>query len=201
MAVLNKVISPRITKETVFEVEHPSRIKIYSGDGSLEGQQFCDAIPRHRVNIGFGMRSVADFQELIDAFYVVMFTPYEGLLVKNWQDYRATLTNSSVLSLGGGNYQLQRKHTFGAINMLRNITKPSNEVALTVYNASNVALTPTIDYTTGIFTVSSGTPAKWTGEFFLPMTFSENKWTARLEVSIQNLWMSNDPVMMEEVPG
>lgn len=201
MAFLEQQISPRITAETVFEVEHPSRLKLYDGVGALEGQVFGNAAPRHRVNLGLGVRTQADFQQLVDAFYIVMFTPYEGLRVKNWQDYQATATNSAVASLGGGTWQLQRKHTFGAVTLLRNITKPVNNGALQVFDAGGTPLTATVSYTAGTFTVVSGTPSYWTGEFDLPMTFADNNWTAKLEVSTQNLHLVNDPIMMEEVRG
>lgn len=197
MAFLESRISDRITAETEFEVEHPTRLKLYA-QGRLE-QVFGDSPPRHVVNLALGVRNKADFQELVDAFYVVMFTPYTGLRVKNWQDYQATATNSAIASLGAGVYQLQRKHVFGAITYLRDIKKPVNNGALAVYDAGNVALTATVDYTAGTFTVVSGTPSYWIGEFDLPMTFVDSRWRARLEVSTQNLHLVNEPIMMEEI--
>ena len=74
-------------------VVHPARLKLYASGGQLE-QVFGDTPPLHRVNLALGVRSKTDFQTLVDAFYVVMFTPYTGLRVKNWQDYQATATNS-----------------------------------------------------------------------------------------------------------
>lgn len=198
MAFLEAQISPRITAETEFELMHPSRIKLYNGAGQLE-QEFGDAPPKHRVNLALGVRSKADYQSLIDTFYVVMGTPYDGVRVKNWQDYQATATNSSVSALGGGVYQLKRKHTFGGINYLRSITKPVSPT-VAVYNAAGTALSATVSYTAGTFTVASGTPSYWTGEYDIPMTFADNAWTARLEVHINNLHLMTAPVMMEEVP-
>jgi hypothetical protein len=197
MAFLESQISPRITAETEFEVVHPARLKLYAAGGQLE-QVFGDTPPLHRVNLGLGVRSKADFQELVDAFYVVMFTPYVGLRVKNWQDYQATATNSRVLQVTGTTYKLQRKHTFGSISYYRDIKKPvSGKVA--VYDAGGVLLTSTPDYTAGTVVVTSGTPAYWVGEFDIPMTFVENNWRARLEVHINNLHLVNDPILMEEI--
>lgn len=197
MAFLESRISERITRETEFEVTHPARTKIYARGGRLE-QVFGDSPPVHRVDLALGVRSKAEFQSLVDAFYVVLFTPYEGLRVKNWQDYQATAANSTVAALGGGVYQLQRRHTFGGINYDRDITKPVSGT-VTVYDAGGSPLTPTIDYTAGTFTVAAGTPSYWVGEFDLPMTFTDSEWRARFEVSIQNLHMVTEPIMMEEV--
>ena len=193
-------INDRVTAETVFEIEHPSRVKVYGVGGQLE-QVFCDVPPRHLVALAHGIKTRDQFQSIVDAFYVVMFTPHTGLRVKNWQDYEATATNSAVLALAGspGEYQLQRKHTFGAVTFLRNIKKPVNNGALVVYNAGGTPLTPTIDYTEGKFTVASGTPSYWTGEFDLPMTFVANKWRAKLEGSASRLYVENDPIEMEEI--
>lgn len=197
MAFLESRISPRITADTDFVVTHPSRTKVYTYGGRLE-QEFGDSPPVHKVNLALGVRSKADYQSLIDAFYIVMFTPYEGLRVKNWQDFQATATNSAVASLGGGEYQLQRRHSFGGISYLRDIKKPvSGTVA--VYAAGGTPLTATVDTTDGTFTVVSGTPAYWVGEYDIPMTFSDDQWRARLEVSTQNLHMVIDPIMMEEL--
>ncbi|HEX7042111.1 MAG TPA: hypothetical protein VF189_02585, partial [Patescibacteria group bacterium] len=87
---------------------------------------------------------------------------------------------------------------FGGITFKRDITKPVSGT-VTVYDASDVVLTATIDTTTGIATINTGTPSYWIGEFDLPMTFTDNKWRARLEVSTTNLYLVTDPIMMEEV--
>ncbi len=167
----------------------------------LDKQIFGDVAPRHRVNLQHGIQDEDQFAAIVDAFYVVMFTPYEGLLVKNWADFKATLTNSAVEALGGGDYQLQRKHTFGGVSLMRDITKPCNDGTVAVYDAGNNLLTSTIDYTTGIFTVSSGTPAKWVGKFDTPMTFEADKWEAELLSSPREPLRVSDPIWMEEVRG
>lgn len=201
MAFLEQRIDTRVTNETRFVVKHPARVKLYSGSGALEGQNFSDSAPVHRVNLAHGIRTAAQFQAIVDAFYIVMFTPYEGLRVKNPQDFRATLTNSTVASVGGGTYQLQRRHTFGGINLARNITKPCNDGSIVVYDASDTPLTPTINYATGTFTVAAGTPAKWAGNFDTPMTFEAEEWGAQFEASEGGVLSISEPIWMEEVPG
>ena len=197
MTFLEARIRECVTEQTVFEVDHPSRVKVYATGARLE-QVFGNTPPVHRVDLAFGIRSKADFQACIDAFYVVMFTPYTGLRVKNWNDYQATKANSTLTQVSGTTYQLQRKHVFGSITLKRNIYKPvSGHVA--VYDASDNFLSSTPSYTAGTVVVSSGTPSYWIGEFDLPMTFSDNKWRAKLELSTDNLYMANESVLMEEI--
>jgi uncharacterized protein (TIGR02217 family) len=198
MSIIETRISPRITRDLMFKVRQPARTKVYHDDGSIT-QVFTALTAKHEVEIQHGLKSRADFQELIDAFYAVMFGGHEGLRVKNWNDCQLTLTNSAVASLGGGTYQIQRKHTFGAVTIYRNIIKPVVGT-VAVYNASDTPLTPTVDYTDGTFTVASGTPAKVTGEFDLPMTFVSDEWAARLiGMEANGPLIDGEPIMMEEL--
>lgn len=197
MAFLEARLDARITRGVTFTETVPGRTLLRYPGGGLE-QDFLASAPILRCDLSHGVRSAAGYQSILDAWMVVMFTPYEGLRVKNWRDYRATSTNSAVASLGGGTYQLQRKHTFASVSYYRDITKPvSGTVA--VFDAGGTPLTATVDYTAGTFTVASGTPSYWTGEFDFPMTFSDNEWQATLEVSTQNLHVAVGSIAMEEV--
>jgi uncharacterized protein (TIGR02217 family) len=197
MAFLESRISARVTTGLNFTVMHPKRDKVYAYGGRLQ-QAFSDSPPLLRVDLAHGVRDVSSYNEIMDAFYVVMFTPYEGLRVKNWQDYRATAANSAVTALGGGEYQLQRRHSFGGINYLRDITKPvSGTVA--VFDAGGTPLTPTVDTTDGTFTVAAGTPSYWTGEFDIPMTFASNEWSARIEGGAGNPFVVFGEIQLEEI--
>jgi uncharacterized protein (TIGR02217 family) len=199
MAFHEQRIDLRVTNETRFVVRHPSRVKLYDATGQLEGQQFGPSPPVHRVNLAHGIKTEAQFQELVDTFYVVMFTPYDGLRVRNPSDFKATVLNTTVEAIGGGTYQLQRKHTFGGVTVARDITKPIS--AVVVYDASDTPLVPTVNYNTGTFTVAAGTPAKWSGLFDTPMTFEADDWEAQLEASEGGVLRISRPIWMEEVRG
>lgn len=197
MAFLESRLDARITRGVTFTETVPGRTLRRYASGGLD-QEFIASAPILRCDLSHGVRSADDYQSILDAWMVVMFTPYEGLRVKNWRDYQATSTNSAVASLGAGEYQLQRKHTFGAVSYYRDIKKPvSGTVA--VFDAGGTPLTATVDYTDGTFTVLSGTPSYWTGQFDFPMTFSDNEWQATLEVSTQNLHVVSGSISMEEV--
>lgn len=203
---LHARISDRVTAETNFWVEHPARQKLYNAAGGLE-QLFGNSPPKHYVNLAHGIKSKAQFLDIQSAFYVVVFTPHTGLLVKNWADFQATQTNSRGTIHGGSpnELQLQRAHTFGSVTLLRNIYKPRATPAPVVYRtraAVTAAISAAVDTTTGIASISGhvgGDTYTWEGEFDLPMTFSDNQWRARLEGSKNNLWMVNEPILMEEL--
>lgn len=198
MAILASRLSSRIERGATRVVLHPSRVKIYTGNGNLR-QVFPSGRLKHTFDASHGVRSQADYMEVLGAFYAVMGTPYDGLLWRDWADYMASRDNSVCTSLGGGSYQLGRVYSFGGVDYVRTITRPFNDGTLAVYDAGGSTLTATVDYTDGTFTVASGTPATWSGKFDVPVTFTDNEWRARLEVSTQNLHLVNESIMLEEV--
>lgn len=198
MSILAQRLSPRIERGATRVILHPSRVKIYTGNGNLR-QVFQSGRLKHTFDASHGVRSQADYMDLIGCFYAVMGTPYDGFLWRDWADYIATADNTTVTDLGGGTYQLARVYSFGGVDFVRNITRPVNDGTLAVFNAGGTPLTPTVDYTDGTFTVASGTPATWSGYFDVPVTFTDNEWRARLEVSTNNLHLVNESVMLEEV--
>ena len=198
MSIIETRISPRITRDLMFKVRQPARTKVHHDDGSIT-QVFTALTAKHEVELSHGLKSSADFQELIDAFYTVMFGGYEGLRVKNWQDYKLTLTNSAVEDIGGGTFQIQRKHSFGGATVYRDIVKPVSG-SIAVFTSANAPLTATVNYTAGTFTVTSGTPAKVTGEFDLPMTFVSDEWAARMVgMDVNGPLIDGEPIVMEEL--
>jgi len=170
-------------------------VKVYAGDGTLK-QNFPSGRIKHSFDVSHGVRSQADYMTLLSTFYVVLGTPYDGLLFKDWADFRATSVDSALVFITGTTWQLQRKYTFGAITYLRKITRPLTGVQ--IYSAADALLTSSVVTTTGVATVT-GTPAYWVGEFNVPVTFSANEWTASLEVHTDNLHLMNESVMLEEV--
>jgi uncharacterized protein (TIGR02217 family) len=166
------------------------RIKSYVPNGRLvQIPQYSR--PLQRYDISYGIRTYEDFEEIRNAYYVVMFTPYEGLRVKDWNDYIATLEKTHVVNLGGGAYQLCRRYSFGGVNFDRVISKPNADAVLRT--SGGTALTATISTTTGIATgVSGGTPAGWTGTFDVPVTFEDDtleniEWDGTIDLPLQSL--------------
>lgn len=197
MAFLESRIDSKIERGAKGGPVNPGRVKAYTRSGKLS-QGFYASIPIHRYDVSHGLRSQADFLSVLNLWYVINFTPYTGFRFKDHRDFRATRTNTALTLVSGSTYQLQRTYTFaGATTFLRNIYKPVDGTVI-VYDASGNVLDSTVDYTTGIATVT-GTPATWAGEFDVPVTFTDNEWTSSLEVHTDNLHLQFDPIKLEEI--
>jgi uncharacterized protein (TIGR02217 family) len=203
MNFLEQRLDTRITHGAKGGPTVPGRSKFYLPNGRLR-QKFAASMPIHKYDVSHGLRSRADFQILLDLFYVVMFTPYEGFRFKDWRDFIATQANSRCTLISGSNYQLQRVHTFGAATFLRDIKKPVSGTVTVFRTRGGVvsAAAAIIDYTTGIAAVSghvAGDTYTWTGEFDVPVTFTDDAWMADLEVSTQNLHVTSSSIVLEEI--
>jgi uncharacterized protein (TIGR02217 family) len=206
MAFLEQRIDAKITRGVVFTETVPGRTFVRLASGKTK-QNFQASAPLTLCDLSHGVRSAAEYQTLLDAWYVVMFTPYEGLRVRNWRDYIATQDNSRCTFVTGSTtvLQLQRVHTFGGQTYLRSIKKPCAAPAPVVYRTRTGAtssIAASVETTTGLATISGhveGDTYTWAGEFDLPMTFSANEWRASLEVSTINLHVVSGEIAMEEL--
>jgi hypothetical protein len=206
MAFLESRIDPRITMDVVFEETVPGRAMSQTRSGKTI-QEFLASAPLTVCDLAHGPKSARDYQALIDAWYIVMFTPYEGLRVKNWRDYIATQANTTATFLTGSTTELklQRLHSFGGIQFKRDIVKPCAAPAVAVYRTrggSPSVITAAVDTTTGIATISGhvdGDTYAWTGEFDLPMTFSDNKWSATLIPGGASAAVVSGTIKMQEI--
>ena len=196
MAFLEQRIDERIERQATGGPTNRGRVKIYTGSGKLQ-QGFYWSAPLHEFNISLGIREELSADKIKSLWYVVNFTPYEGFRFRWWRDYIATATNTAVENTTGTEYQLQRKHTFGGVDFLRNIYKPNSDVA--VFEANGTPCTFTTDTTTGIVDVSSGTPAYWTGTFDFPVTFRDGDFIETLDGNIGNLAISPPNIVLEEI--
>lgn len=180
------------------------RVKTYQPDGRLQ-QNFASALPLHKYDVSYALRSAADFQTILDIFYVVMFTPYLGFRFKDWRDYTATQLNSKLTFITGSTWQLQRAYVFGSVTVLRDIVKPVASPAPVIKRTRSAAVTTataTVDTTTGIATISGhagGDTYTWEGEFDVPVTFTDDDWTSTLEVNTDNLHVRSASIALEEI--
>lgn len=198
LAFLEQRLDSKITQGATGGPTVPGRVKRYTASGRL-AQNFSAAAPIHRFDVSHGLRSRDDFQTVLDLWYVVMFTPYAGFRFKDWRDYRATRENTKLTLVTGTIWQLQRRHVIGGVEFLRDIVKPCATPAIVIYDAGGTPLTATVDTTTGRADVT-GTPATWSGEFDVPVTFSDDEWTgASLEVTTANLHVMSGPIKLEEI--
>lgn len=91
-----------------------------------------------------------------------------GFRLKDPQDFTATAAQGFFRTITATTFQLVKRYTFGANTQDRDITKPvSGTVATSGISVSGLS----IDYTTGIATVATGTLQNWSGEFDVPCRF------------------------------
>lgn len=100
-----------------------------------------------------------------------------GFRLKDWLDYRDDdAGGTGVLAVIDSNdmtYQLYKRYTFGSNTHNRIIQKPvSGTIVITGGTVDS------IDYTTGIVTMTGGIPTSWTGEFDVPCRFDTDEMKA-----------------------
>lgn len=196
MAFLEQRIDSRIERGARGGPMNTGRLKTYLASGRLK-QAFTWEVMLHSYDISHGCRSAADLESLRSLWFVVMMTPYEGFRLRDWRDYRGANGTTSLLQLTSTTYQLRRTYTFGGVTVHRDIVKPVAGVQ--VYNGSDVLLTSTLDTTTGIATVATGTPAYWVGEFDVPVTFADNEWIEDSESTSAGALAIPPQIKLEEI--
>jgi uncharacterized protein (TIGR02217 family) len=173
-----------------FEQQFPTRISANATGGprfmnskayTQSGQRITnrDAVyPLHQYTIAHPIRTNADFEEL-RAFFYVVGGDADGFRFKDWSDYRATQTNTSLSLISTGVYQLNRLYTFGNRTFIRPVYKPVNNNLRVFRTRSGVTTDITIgsvsiDYTNGRATITdhvAGDTYTWSGEFDVPAAF------------------------------
>jgi uncharacterized protein (TIGR02217 family) len=105
------------------------------------------------------------------SFFRVCMGQLYGFRFKDFQDYTDSMNGGSGIfyMLTATTFQLYKRYTQGSINFDQIVQKP---VSASVVVTGGVS--PVVDYTTGIVTVSSGTPTSWTGQYDIPCRFAED---------------------------
>ena len=173
MTILRTRLSDHITRGSRGGPTKPDRRIVRDGSGRIARIIYLNDLLPHRYDISYGMKFKDDFEEVLSCYHVIHGGGYEGFLHKDWNDYEATAGNSAVELISGTTYRLQRKYTFGAAACFRDIAYPVADTVV-IRNAGGGVLSHTLDEETGIATVPSGTPAYWTGEFDVPVTFADD---------------------------
>jgi uncharacterized protein (TIGR02217 family) len=157
--------------------------------------------PRHEYDVGYGIHTLDDLEELIEFFHSVGGRAY-GFRYKDWADYKSVNTGSSVSyddqdcdpATGDGvedEFQLMKKYTKGAFSRQRIISKPvSGTVRVSINGSEKLQGDATypwsIDTTTGIITFTSAVPpntetVKAGYEFDVPVRFDTDTLSVSLE--------------------
>lgn len=155
------------------------RNMVYDGTGRLTAQQFLRGYPLHKYQFDFGSKVLDEAEAVRDFFYVVLFTPFEGFRVRDWNDYQLTQTNSTLTLVSGSVYQINRVYTAGASSFVRPIYKTVSGTVTIYRTRSGVVTTAsaTFDHTLGRATISGhagGDTYTAEGEFDVPVTFEDD---------------------------
>jgi uncharacterized protein (TIGR02217 family) len=119
---------------------------------------------RARYEVGHDARRPELFDALLD-FYMAVKGRANQFRFKDWSDFSATAAQGVFSPLTGTTFQMYKRYTAGALTHNRKIVKPVS--AVTVVGGTGAS----VDYTTGVVTVSSGTPTAWYGDFDVPVRF------------------------------
>lgn len=148
---------------------------VVMGGGAEQRNQNWSAA-RCAYDVARACKTLAIRDELI-AFFRIAKGRANGFRFKDWTDYEVATTEGVLSSLGSGQYQLQKRYTHAGGTEDRDIQKPVSGTAA-VYTSGDVLLVAGVDYTidttTGIITVQGSptpAPAKWSGEFDVPVRF------------------------------
>lgn len=128
---------------------------------------------RARYEVSHDARRPELFAELLD-FYVAVKGRANSFRFKDWSDYSATVTQGIFSMLTATTFQMYKTYPAGALSYQRKIIKPVSTI--TVVGGSGVS----VNYTTGVVTVSSGTPTAWYGDFDVPVRFDTDMMQAQI---------------------
>lgn len=143
--------------------------------GGLESANAAWPYPRQRWDVGWGIRSQADF-EVCRAHFIVARGRAGKWPFKDWSDYQTTHANGVVTALTATTFQLHKRYTSGSTSVdrkLRKVVSGSTEVKV-----SGVVTAHSLDAATGIITILTAPAAgdvTVAAEFRVPMRYDTDQ--------------------------
>jgi uncharacterized protein (TIGR02217 family) len=125
-------------------------------------------------DVAHGLRNEADFQAL-RAFFNIVRGDSRAFRFKDWSDYYADTGEGVFVQLTSTTFQMYKRESVSGNNYDKKIVKPVNGTIIVTGGSG-----ATVSNTTGIVTVSSGTPTAWVGQYDKPAKFMTNKMRATL---------------------
>lgn len=108
-------------------------------------------------------------QKLLRNFFLVNYGQFGAFRFKDFSDYTDE-GQGYFVAIDATHFQMYKHYVSGALSYNQPVYKPVSSPAVVVTGGSGVS----VDYTTGIVTVSSGTPTAWTGQFDKPVRFGDD---------------------------
>lgn len=184
-------------------------------DSGQEERVALWANPKHRYNVGYGLRKHSDVSNL-KTFYIARRGAANSFRYKDWSDYnstqagfggsgdgrdggQATSWNDQLIGQGDGGktqFQLVKRYISGAVSVTREITKPIASTIRVGVNGVELTTGWSIDATTGIITFTSapgnGVDVEWGGEFDVHCRFGEGS-DELLNLIVEDFGSANIP--------
>lgn len=111
-----------------------------------------------RWEIGHNAREAAQYRPL-QKFFRVMAGRAHSFRFKDWADFAVGTGEGVFVMLTSTTFQCYKRYSVGGTNYDRKILLPVSTITVTGGTVASVS------YTTGVVTMTSGTPTSWTGEF------------------------------------
>lgn len=157
---------------------------INTTDGGQEHRISRWSLPRHRYDVGYGVRTAVQLGAIKRFFMARQGSAY-GFRFKDYVDFTTAADGQSAYDatdqicykLSATTYQLRKGYTSGAETLWRTITKPVSGRYLVAVDGVVPATQPSLDTTSGILTFASDQGASvitWGGEFDVPVRFDES---------------------------
>lgn len=113
--------------------------------------------------------------EVVAAFNACM-GGLHSFRLKDWSDYQATDELFDVLGTGAQQtLQLEKVYSFGGQAVARTIKKPVDGTVIITADGSPIPATIDTDTGEATFTAGSGDVLRWSGEFDVPVMFSDDE--------------------------
>lgn len=140
--------------------------------------------PLRDYTLAFPPKLKSGYDDLLDFMEVIAEGMANSWLLVDPFDYSATSTEGILTLLAGSPqtaYQAYKRRIVGAYSKDRIIQKLRSGTVTVYDNGVLKGSGVSIDYTTGIFTITSGTgPFTWAGEFCVPVRFAEDPMKAAI---------------------
>jgi len=168
-----------------YEIQFPSAISFGAQGGpgyrtdvvvvssGAETRNVTWAQARRRYDVSFAAR-LPTAADAVKAFFHNMQGRAHGFRFKDWTDYSATASEGKFTLLTATTFQAYKRYTSGSQTNDRIIQKGIATWSIT--GGSGVS----VNYNTGIVTVSSGTPTAWAGQFDVPCRFDTDELTGTI---------------------
>lgn len=125
-------------------------------------------------------RSIDQWRE-IEALHEITAGGAYGFLIEDPKDFKVTSGQGKASLVSGSTYQLKKRYTFTGSSQYhdRIITRPKSSGLAVTYNGG-AAPAYTLDATTGRITFTGGAVADatligWTGDFYVPVHFTQDE--------------------------